>query len=110
MRNHVQPGNALDFIAPVGGVVSGVTVKKGSIIHVPSTTAAEGVAYSGDRTGVFDLAAQTSQAWTQGDLLYWDDTAKVWTKTAGSNAKGGLAAYDKLAAAALGSVLLITTI
>ncbi|EDX81635.1 hypothetical protein BBAL3_2792 [Brevundimonas sp. BAL3] len=110
MRNHFQPGNALDFVAPAGGVVSGVTVKKGGLIHVPSTTAAEGEAYSGDLEGVFTLAAATSQAWTQGDVLYWDDTGKVWTKTATSNTKGGIAAYDKLAADAVGKVRLIPTI
>lgn len=110
MRNHIQPGNALDFVAPAGGVVSGKTAKKGALIHVPSTTAAEGVSYSGDLVGVFELDAQTSQAWTQGDVLYWNDTTKVWTKTATDNTKGGVAAYDKLAAAATGSVRLHPTI
>lgn len=110
MRNHFQPGNALDFVALAGGVVSGKTVKKGGLIHVPSTTAAEGVAYSGDIQGVFIADAATSQAWTQGDTLYWDDAGKVWTKTATANSKGGMAAYDKLAAEALGKVLLVPTI
>lgn len=110
MRDHFQPGNALDFVAPVGGVAAGQTVKKGGLIHVPSTTAAEGVAYSGDIQGVFIADAATSQAWTQGDTLYWDDTGKVWTKTATNNSKGGMAAYDKLAADALGKVLLVPTI
>ncbi len=110
MRNHFQPGNALDFIAPAGGVVSGKTVKKGGLLHVPSTTAAEGEGYSGDIKGVFELDSQTSQAWTQGDALYWNDTTKVWTKTATDNTKGGFAAYDKLAAAATGLVLLVPTV
>lgn len=110
MRNHFQPGNALDFIAPAGGVVSGKTVKKGNLIHVPSTTAAEGEAYSGDIQGVFIADAATGQAWTQGDVLYWDDTAKIFTKTTTSNTKAGIAAYDKLAADALGKVLLVPTI
>ena len=110
MRNHIQPGHALDFTAPAGGVVSGQTVKKGALIHVPSTTAAEGVMYSGDLVGVFALAAATSQAWTQGDVLYWDDTGKVWTKTTTSNTKGGVAAADKLAADATGAVRLYPTI
>lgn len=110
MRNHFQPGNALDFTAPAGGVVSGKTVKKGALMHVPSTTAAEGDAYSGDIQGVFILDAATGQSWTQGDALYWDDAAKVWTKTATGNAKGGAAAYDKATADALGKVLLIPSV
>lgn len=107
MRNHFQKGDALDFVAPSGGVVSGKTVKKGAIMHVPSTTAAEGEGYSGDIKGVFTLDSATSQAWTQGDVLYWDDSGKVWTKTSTSNTKGGMAAYDKLAADAVGQVLLL---
>lgn len=110
MKNFIQRGDILDFVAPSGGVVGGLTYKKGVFVHVAASTAAEGVTYAGDVTGVFELAAATSQAWTQGDLLYWDDTAKVFTKTAGSNAKAGAAAADKLAASATGSVKLITQI
>ncbi|MBX3476678.1 MAG: DUF2190 family protein [Brevundimonas sp.] len=110
MRNFVQPGNTLDFVAQSGGVVSGATVKKGAFIHVSATSAAEGETYSGDLVGVFELAAKTNQAWTQGDVLYWDDTAKNWTKTATDNFKGGAAAADKASAAATGQVRLTPTI
>lgn len=107
MRNHFQPGNSLDFIAPSGGVTSGSTYKKGAIMHVASTSALEGETYNGDIHGVFTLASQTGTAWTQGDVLYWDDSAKVWTKTSTSNTKGGMAAYDKASADATGKVLLL---
>lgn len=30
-----------------------------------------------------------SQAWTEGDVVYWDDTAKNFTKTTTSNTKCG---------------------
>lgn len=110
MRNHIKPGNSLDFIAGAGGVVSGKTVKVGSIIHVASTTAAEGEGYAGDVVGCFELDAATSQAWAVGDLLYWKDADKVWTKTATDAVKGGYAIADKLAAAATGAVRLVPTI
>lgn len=110
MRNHFQPGKSLDFVAPSGGVTSGLTYKKGALMHVASTSAAEGETYNGDLEGVFELVAQTSQAWTQGDTLYWDDSGKKWTKTATDNTKGGTAAYDKLAASATGYVRLQPTI
>ncbi len=110
MKNFVQPGDSLDLIAPSGGVVAGAPVKIGSIIAVPAITAPVGATFSGAVTGVFDLAAATSQAWTQGVLLYWDDTAKNFTTTVGSNQKAGYAVDAKLAAAAVGRVRLQPTI
>ncbi len=34
----------------------------------------------------------TSQAWTVGDKLYWDDTAKNWTTTSTNNTLSGYVA------------------
>lgn len=110
MKNYVQEGNSLDFVAGAGGVKAGVTVKTGVFIHIPATDAAEGETYSGWVEGVYDLVAQTGTAWARGDLLYWDDTAKVWTKTAGTNAKGGAAAAPKASGDAVGRVKLIPTL
>jgi len=110
MKNFVQPGNSLDLIAPSGGVVAGAPVKIGLIIAVPAIAAAVGATFAGHVTGVFDVAAATSQAWTQGALVYWDDTAKNFTTTAGSNQKAGYAVDAKLAAAAVGRVRLQPTI
>ncbi|MDP3405052.1 MAG: DUF2190 family protein [Brevundimonas sp.] len=106
MRTHVQPGDSLDFVAPSGGVVAGMAYKIGLLIHVAATTALEGASYSGDIVGVFDVPAATSQAWTQGVKVYWDDTAKTFTTTASGNTACGHAAYAKDSAAAIGKVRL----
>jgi predicted RecA/RadA family phage recombinase len=110
MKNFVQEGKILDFTAPSGGVVSGVPLLIGALIVVPATTAAEGERFAGAVEGVFELPAAThasNQAWTEGQLLYWDNTAKKFTVTATDNTKKGAAAAVKASTADTGSVKLI---
>ena len=110
MNNFIQKGRTLDLIAPAGGVVSGKTVKIGSIIAVPGTTRPEGQPFAGTVDGVFDVDAKTGQAWATGATIYWDDAAKVYTTTAAGGTKAGYAVADKDAAAATGRVKLIPTV
>lgn len=110
MRNYIKRGIGLDLVAPSGGVTSGTGVKIGSIIAIPSVDAAEGETFNGDTEGCFEHAAATGQAWTLGALLYWDDTNKVFTTTATSNTKAGVAIAAKGSSDAVGSVKLIPTI
>jgi len=56
--------------------------------------------------GLIEYASETGVAWTAGDKLYWDDTAKNFTKTSSGNTLCALAAEDKASAAATGLVLL----
>lgn len=109
MRTFVSEGIALQMVAAVA-MTAGHAVKIGSLIGIPATNAAIGDTVTVWRLGVYDHDAATSQAWTAGDPLYWDDTAKVFTKTVGSNTKAAIAAEDKAAAAATGRVCLIPTI
>ena len=109
MRNHVQPGNALDFVAPAGGVVSGVPLIIGNLFVVPSTSALEGEAFSGDLVGVFEFVAAThatTQAAAVGAKYYWDDTAKKVTVTATGNILIGNAAEVHVSTVALAKVRL----
>lgn len=109
MRNHIQPGNALDFVAPSGGVISGKPLVIGSLFVVPSTTAAEGEAFSGDMVGVFEFDAAvhaTTQAAAVGDKYYWDNTAKLVTVTATANTLIGVAAAVKVSTVAKAAVRL----
>jgi predicted RecA/RadA family phage recombinase len=110
MRNFIKRGIGLDLVAPSGGVTAGTGVKIGAILAIPSTDAAEGETFNGDTEGCFEHAAATGQAWTQGALLYWDNTAKVFTTTATSNTKAGVAIDPKDSAAAVGNVKLIAVI
>ncbi len=113
MKNFVQDGLALDFTAPSGGVTVGVPILIGALLVIPSVTAAEGVKFAGWTEGVYELAAAThasSQAWTEGQLLYWDNTAKKFTVTATDNTKKGVAAAAKVSTAAVGLVKLVQTL
>lgn len=113
MKNYVQDGIALDLIAPSGGVVSGLAYKIGSIIALAAVDAAEGETFAGYVEGVYDVVAAThatDQAWTEGLLIYWDDTAKAFTITATSNTKAGVAVAAKASTAAEGRLRLVPTI
>lgn len=110
MRNFIKRGIGLDLVAPSGGVTAGTGVKIGSIIAIPSITAAEGETFNGDTEGCFEHAAATGQAWALGALVYWDDTNKVFTTSASGNTKAGVAIAPKESAAAVGSVKLIAVI
>lgn len=106
MKNYVHEGDALDLVAPVGGVTAGKGVKIGAIIAIAAVTAAAGVTFAGVVRGVIDVDSDTGTAWAPGDIVYWDDTNKVFTKTATSNTKAGLVVSAKLAAAVVGRVCL----
>lgn len=113
MKNHVQPGRMMDFTAPSGGVVSGTPLLIGALIVIPAATAAQGDRFAGATEGVFDVPAAThatTQAWTEGLLLYWDDTNKVFTITSSGNTKKAIAAEAKASTAAIGRVKLIQTL
>ncbi len=84
MKNFVQPGNTLTLVAPYT-VVSGAGLLVGNIFGVASADAASGADVEAVAEGVFDLAKVSAQAWAQGDPIYWDDSAKLCTTTAGAN-------------------------
>lgn len=108
MNNFRQPGHALDFTAPAGGVVSGQPQLRGTILHIPGASANEGEVYAGSIEGVFVLPCATGTAWeTSATPIYWDAGNKRVTTTANNNTLIGVAAENKVAAAAGGAVKLL---
>lgn len=85
MLNYVQPGETLDLTAPTGGVISGQAALFGALFGVASTTAAEGQKLAVKVEGVFALPKATGAGLTEGQKVYWDDTAKNITGTASGN-------------------------
>lgn len=111
MNIFVQEGRALDYIAPAGGVVSGMALLLGTVLVIPGTSAAEGQPFAGSIEGVFTLPCATGTAWATPNLpLYWDDANKRVTTTANGNTKIGMTAAPKLAADAAGNVKLIPSV
>jgi predicted RecA/RadA family phage recombinase len=91
MNNYVKPGDSVEFIAPSGGVVSGTAYLIGALLVVAAVSAAQGEKFSGRLMGVFTLPKATGSAWTEGEKLYWDNTAKNITDTASGNTLVGSA-------------------
>lgn len=90
MKNHVQPGNTLTLPAPAD-VLSGAGVVVGSIFGVANGDALSGEPVDLDVVGVFTLPKVSALAIAIGDMVYWDDTNKLVTKTASGNTAIGVA-------------------
>lgn len=110
MKNFVQEGHALDYVAPAGGVVSGLALLIASILVIPSTTKAEGQPFSGWIEGVYTLPCATGTAWTMNVPLYWDDANDRLTTNANGTVKVGMAAAPKAAGDAVGNIKLLPTV
>lgn len=112
MKNYINPGRILMLTAPSGGVVSGTAYLIGSLLVVATVTAAEGAAFGALTCGVVELPKAVEDGFTEGEKLYWDNSAKKITDTAGGNTLIGtavapVAAVVSLATDALAADLLI---
>jgi predicted RecA/RadA family phage recombinase len=74
MKNYVQPGNTVTFIADTAGVSSGDGVLYGSLFGVAATDAVGGEEYEAQVVGVFSLPKDGS-AIDPGGKVYWTGTA-----------------------------------
>lgn len=93
MKNYKQPGDALNFIAPSGGVTSGVPVKIGAMLVIPVASADQTETFSGQVVGCFECTKVGSQAWAVGDVVYWDNSNSRFTKTSATGLfRAGVAA------------------
>jgi len=90
MKNYITDGKTLSLLAPYA-VTSGSGLLVGSIFGVASNDAANGADVEAVTAGVFTLAKNSAEAWTVGELIYWDDTNKVVTATSTSHKLIGVA-------------------
>lgn len=60
--------------------------------------------------GHIEYAKTGGEAWVGGQLLYWDDTAKSFTTTVGTNTKAGFAMEPAASADTVGQVFLEATL
>lgn len=79
-KNYIQPGDTVTVTAPAA-VASGAGVLVGSLFGVTVTAAESGATVPVKTTGVFEMPKTSALAISVGDLLYWDNTAKVVNKT-----------------------------
>ena len=90
MQNYVQRGETVTLAAPYD-VLSGGCLMVGSIVGVATTTALTGENVETVVTGVFDLGKVSAQAWSVGDRIYFDATAKLATNVSTGNSLIGVA-------------------
>lgn len=103
MKNFVQPGDTLTVTSPSGGALSGQPLLIGAFFGVAAHDAAQGLPLELVLKGVFTLPKVAGTAWTLGDPLYWDASAKALTKTVGDNVRVATAAADAASADVTGS-------
>lgn len=85
MKNFIQNGNMLPYVAP-GAVTSGDLIVQGSIVGVATITGVTADIIPLQTYGVFLLGKTTAMAFTQGQKLYQDASTKLLTNTDNSGA------------------------
>lgn len=90
-KSYIQPGEVLEFTAPTGGVTAGVGVLIGNLVLIALDTVAQTLLFRGMATGCHSVAKAASQAWAEGAIVYWDNTAKVFTTVSTANFRAGVA-------------------
>lgn len=106
MQNFIKPGDIVTYTAPAGGVVSGLAYLIGGLLVVATNTVAATLQFEGAATGVCNLVKVAGVAWTEGMVLYWDNTAKNVTTVSTANFRIGAAAAAQLSADVIGAVRL----
>jgi len=91
MKTFVSKGKVMEFTAPTGGVVSGTAYLIGSLVVIAVDTVAQTLKFRGLAVGAADHAKPAEEGWTEGAKLYWDNTAKNFTKVVGANTLVGVA-------------------
>jgi predicted RecA/RadA family phage recombinase len=91
MKTFESSGDVLEYTAPTGGVESGKAYLIGSLLVIAEAAVAQTLPFEGKPVGVFDLPKAPDDAFTEGLKLYWDNSAKTLTTTAGSNTLVGVA-------------------
>src|SRR3954471_11075420 len=82
--NYIQRGHTLTLAAPYD-VLSGACLKVGTLVGVAQYDALSGVDVETSLEGVHEVAKVSAQAWTVGQAIYWDNSAKLATSTASTN-------------------------
>lgn len=111
MENYVQKGEIVTVTPPVGGVTGGLGYQVGQLFGVATKTITAAAALAGEMMelyvgpGVVELV-KAAGAWTEGQLIYWDDAAHAATTTSTGNLLIGHSVDVEAADGATGTVRL----
>jgi len=110
MKTMLSSGERVNVTTPSGGLTSGLGALIGAMFGIAMNTTLQGETNVLVRVGEFNQPKATGEAWTQGQLLYWDNTNKRATTTASGNTKFAVASAAQIAGATTGDVILVPTI
>lgn len=105
MENYVHDGEVMPLTAPYDRT-SGQGALVGALFGVATVDVLSGVEANFQVLGVVTLNKTSAQAWTQGALIYWDNTNKEATTTSTSNTRIGCAAAAAANPSSTGNVRL----
>lgn len=91
MKTYKQGGKILTLTAPTGGVVSGTAYLIGTLVVIATETVAQTLPFEALVIGCVDVPKVVEEGWSEGLKIYWDDTAKKFTKVVASNPLVGVA-------------------
>ncbi len=92
MVTYRNKGEIVELQLPGSGVTKDVPVQIGQLIVIPTVTLAYAAdtRFNGLTCGVVTgLTKKASQAWTEGQVIYWDAEEVELTSTAGDNHEFG---------------------
>ena len=105
MKTQYQNGDAIDVtLSATQNPGDGLEI--GSLIGVLANGGVSGAADALWLEGVFSVKKNSAEAWTVGELIYWDNVAKQFTATATSNTKAGVAVLAAANPSATGTLRL----
>jgi predicted RecA/RadA family phage recombinase len=92
MQNFVHKGDVLPLTAPATVLSGAGALIGGTIFGVACADYTSGDIHAEFAvTGVFDLAKVSLQSWSVGNIIFWDNSAKLATTVASGNVKIGVA-------------------
>lgn len=106
-QTFIECGDVINYQNGGSALTAGSGVKIGlrigiCLVDIAATTGTGAVMVE----GVHKVVKAASQAWTQGALVYWDDTAKNFTTTSSGNTLAGYIFEPALSADVIGYVKL----
>lgn len=105
MKNYVQPGKVIDFVA-AAAIVSGQVVRIGQIIGVASADVANGAVGQAHIEGVFTVPKVSGAVIAKGESLTWDASAAAFDDNAAVAASGDVQGPPAVAFEAAGNGVL----
>ena len=99
MTQFIQKGERIDYINSSENTIEYMDVVAGTNkLFVAAEKIAPGATGAVYAEGVFEIAAKSGEAFTFGQMLYYDSSAKKLTGTASTNAYFGYATAPKTSA------------